>query len=99
MQWAKRRIQAVVATPIAVHSWQQLVKRLCRRFPTQVFRPGIEGRCHGGDLVGAVYAQGGAFREVRMRRLRPIDFLVATVRSGACRCSHEHVGESRTCSL
>lgn len=35
----------------------------------------------------------------RMRRLRPIDFPVATVRSGACRWSCEHVGESRTSSL
>lgn len=47
------------------HSWQPLVKRLSRRFPAQrLSRTGIEYRCHGGDLVSAVDAQVGAFREV-----------------------------------
>lgn len=37
-------------------------QRLRRRFPAQGFSwSGIEGRGHGGDLVGAVDAQVGAF--------------------------------------
>ena len=41
------------------------VKRLCWRFPAQrLSRPGVEGGRHGGDLLGAVHAQIGAFREV-----------------------------------
>jgi transposase InsO family protein len=58
-----RRIQT--RNTKCVHSRQQLVKRLCRRFPAQgLSRSGIEGRCHGGDLIGAMNAQVSAFREV-----------------------------------
>jgi hypothetical protein len=41
------------------------VKLLCRRFPAQgLSQSGIEGRCHGGDLIGATNAQVRTFREV-----------------------------------
>src|SRR4051812_34999722 len=44
---------------------QPRVKCFCGRFPTQrLSRPGVEGGGHGGDLLGAVHAQIGAFREV-----------------------------------
>ena len=44
---------------------QPFVKRLCRGFPAQrLSRPCVEGGCHGGDLLGAVRTQIGAFREV-----------------------------------
>ena len=47
------------------HSWQQLVKRFRRRFPTQrLSRPSIEGCCYCSDLVGAVDAQVGPFWEI-----------------------------------
>jgi hypothetical protein len=44
---------------------QPLVKHLGRGSPAQrLSRPCIEGGCHGGDLLGAVHTQIGAFREV-----------------------------------
>ena len=47
-----------------VHLWQPLVKRLCGRSPAQrLSRPGVEGGGDRGDLLGAVEAQVGAFRE------------------------------------
>lgn len=50
---ASRRFRRSNAILCLARQWavedQQLVKRLCRRFPTQgLSRPGIEGR-HGGD--------------------------------------------------
>lgn len=67
-----------------VHSWQQRVKRLCRRFPAQrLSRSEIEVCCHGGDLVGAVDAQVCAFREVLAQQ--PVGVLVSATLPWALR--------------
>src|SRR5258707_12458510 len=43
---------------------KQLVKRLCRRFPIKCLSgPGVEGGCHGCNLLGAGHAEIGAFWE------------------------------------
>ena len=45
--------------------WKPLVKRLGGRFPVErLSGSGVEGRGHGGDLLGAVHAEIGAFRKV-----------------------------------
>jgi transposase InsO family protein len=50
---------------VFVGLWKPLVERLCGRFPVErLSGPGIEGRGHGADLLGAVRAEVGAFREV-----------------------------------
>src|SRR5437588_12869661 len=67
-----------------VHSWQPLVKRLRRRFPAQrLSRSGIEGGRDRGDLVGAVDAEVGAFREVLTQQ--PIGVLVSAALPRALR--------------
>src|SRR6476659_9042222 len=67
-----------------IRSWQPLVERFSRRFPAQrLSRSGIEGRRNGGDLIGAVDAEVGAFREVLTQQ--PIGVLVSAALPWALR--------------
>src|SRR3981081_3979107 len=60
---------------VFVGLWNPLVKRLCGRFPAErLSGSGIEGSGHCGDLLGAVHAQIGTFREVLAQQ--PVGVLV-----------------------
>jgi len=66
--------------------------RFLRRSLLDIENAGIKCQATSGENVGGE-------RTLCMRRLRPIDFGLATVRSSDFRWFCEHVEESRTSSL
>lgn len=83
--WA---IQAVARNSDFVYLHQPLVKGLGWRSPAErLSRPGIESGGHGGDLVGAVHAQIGSFREVLTQQ--SIGVLVGAALPRALRIAEE----------